>query len=468
MVVTRFPPSPTGDLHIGSVRTALYSWLYARKHQGKFILRIEDTDRERSTDQATQVILDGMAWLSLDADGGPYFQTQRFPRYKEVIEQLLQQGRAYRCTCSKERLDKLRCDQQQQKVKPRYDGHCRELDSIDPTAPHVIRFKNPLDGEVVIDDCVLGEVVIHNRELDDLIIARTDGTPTYNLTVVVDDWDMGITHVIRGNDHLNNTPRQINLLKALDAKIPAYAHIPMILGEDGKRLSKRHGAVSVLQFREEGFLPEALLNYLVRLGWSSGDQEIFSMEEMINLFDIKGINKSPAAFNRDKLIWFNQHYLKNSPVDKILEELRWHYQQLEVNVESGPGLADVVVALRERVKTVREMAEKSQCFYQDQVVYDENAAKKHLKSSALEPLIWLKGQLAELMDWNEAPIHEIMTQCLDKFQIKLPKLAQPLRIAMTGNTISPSIDVTLCLVGRENTLIRLDQMIAHLQKAENQ
>ncbi len=462
MIVTRFPPSPTGYLHIGSVRTALYSWLYAKKHHGKFILRIEDTDRQRSTDEATQVILDGMKWLSLDADEGPYFQTQRFPRYKEVIQQLLQQGKAYRCCCSKERLDTLRATQQQKKIKPRYDGHCRDRQDVDPKAAHVIRFKNPLDGQVTIHDQVLGKVVIQNQELDDLILARTDGTPTYNLTVVVDDWDMGITHVIRGNDHLNNTPRQINLLEALGAEIPVYAHIPMILGEDGKRLSKRHGAVSVLQFREEGILPEALLNYLVRLGWSSGDQEIFSSAQMVTLFDISGINKSPSAFDPNKLMWFNQQYLKTSPSEHITEELQWHYQQLGVALEAGPDMTDVVQALRERVKTVREMAEKSRCFFSDTFDYDENAVKKHLKPETLERLIWIRKELAELTDWNEETIHDVVTNCLEKFEIKLPKLAQPLRIAMTGNTISPSIDVTLSLMGQENTLIRLDRMIAYL------
>ncbi|MGB5398119.1 MAG: glutamate--tRNA ligase, partial [Gammaproteobacteria bacterium] len=307
-VRTRFAPSPTGYLHIGGARTALFSWLYARKLGGTFVLRIEDTDRERSTQASVDVILQGMEWLGLDHDEGPFYQTQRFERYREVIDQLIESGHAYHCDCSRERLDKLREQQMADKQKPRYDGCCRERE-LAPNDRTVVRFKNPLDGDVIIDDKVKGRVVINNRELDDLVIARPDGTPTYNFTVVVDDWDMNISHVIRGDDHLNNTPRQINILNALGAKLPVYAHVPMILGADGKRLSKRHGAVSVLQYRDEGYLPEALMNYLVRLGWSHGDQEIFSRAEMIEFFDISNVNSAASTFNPDKLIWLNQQYI---------------------------------------------------------------------------------------------------------------------------------------------------------------
>ncbi|MBY0544953.1 MAG: glutamate--tRNA ligase, partial [Gammaproteobacteria bacterium] len=308
-VRTRFAPSPTGYLHVGGARTALYCWLYAKRHGGQFILRVEDTDLERSTPEAVQAILDGMAWLGLNADEGPFYQTQRFDRYAQVIQEMLAAGTAYRCTCSRERLDALREQQTLDKEKPRYDGLCRDKQLPADTEPFVIRFKNPLEGEVLIDDQVLGPVVFNNKELDDLIIARSDGTPTYNFTVVVDDKDMAITHVIRGNDHLNNTPRQINMLKAIGATPPLYAHLPMILGDDGKKLSKRHGAVSVMQYRDDGYLPEALLNYLVRLGWAHGDQEIFTLDEMVQHFDIRDVNKAASAFNTEKLRWLNHHYL---------------------------------------------------------------------------------------------------------------------------------------------------------------
>jgi len=320
MTVTRFPPSPTGY----GARTALYSWLHARQHGGKFVLRIEDTDLERSTQASVQAIFDGMAWLNLDYDEGPYYQTQRFDRYKDVIDELLQKGRAYHCDCSKQRLDEMRETQKASGLKPKYDGRCRDL-GLAAADNTVVRFKNPLDGEVVIQDLVKGAIVIANQELDDLIIARPDGVPTYNLTVVVDDMDMGITHVVRGDDHINNTPRQINILEALGAEPPHYAHVPMILGEDGARLSKRHGAVSVMQYRDEGFLPEALLNYLVRLGWSHGDQELFTMQELLELFKIEDVNRSPSAFNPEKLLWVNQEKIKALSAAELLEKSQWHF-----------------------------------------------------------------------------------------------------------------------------------------------
>ncbi len=317
VVRTRFAPSPTGFLHVGGVRTALFSWLYAKHHQGQFILRVEDTDRERSTESSVQAILDGMDWLGLHPDEGPFYQTQRYQRYQEVIQQLLEQGDAYKCYCSKERLESLRQDQMEHKQKPRYDGKCRNLEMSESESDYVIRFKNPLEGLVSFQDQVYGEIEIRNQELDDFIIQRTDKHPTYNFAVVVDDWDMQISHIIRGDDHINNTPRQINLFKALKAPIPTFAHLPMILGEDGKRLSKRHGAVGVLQFKEEGILPHALLNYLVRLGWAHGDQEIFSLDEMVQLFSFKNVSRGASSFNYEKLYWLNQHYQKCDPASDV-------------------------------------------------------------------------------------------------------------------------------------------------------
>lgn len=452
-VRTRFAPSPTGYLHIGSVRTALYSWLYARKHQGQFILRIEDTDLERSTPESVQAILDGMKWLHLDYDEGPFYQTQHFDRYKEVLLQLLANGHAYRCYCSKERLEKLREEQFARKEKPRYDGHCRDLQPTTTDQPFVIRFRNPQTGEVRIDDQVHGMVVFKNSELDDLVIARTDGTPTYNFTVVVDDWDMQITHVIRGDDHLNNTPRQINMLKALGATPPVYAHIPMILGADGKRLSKRHGAVSVLQYQDEGYLPDALLNYLVRLGWSHGDQEIFSLAEMTALFDIVELNKSPAAFNPEKLLWLNQHYLKTSDPEYVAKHLLWQMERLKIDTAHGPALTELVLAQRERSKTLLEMAEKSRFFY-----YDVVPAEK-IPAEVLPAFKQLYEQLQKISDWIETTIHEAITATANTFELKMGKLAQPLRIAVTGGTVSPPIDTTLRLLGKERVLQRLDREI---------
>jgi len=457
-VRTRFAPSPTGYLHIGGARTALFSWLYAKKMGGDFILRIEDTDRERSTQEAVDAITDGMEWLGLEHDEGPYYQTQRYGRYKEVIQQLLAQGDAYYCNCSRERLDKMREEQMANKQKPKYDGCCRDkgLPAADNT---VIRFKNPLDGEVVINDHVRGKVVISNQQLDDLIIERSDGNPTYNLTVVVDDWDMQISHVIRGDDHLNNTPRQINILKALDAHIPEYAHIPMINGPDGKKLSKRHGAVSVMQYHEEGYLFEAVLNYLVRLGWSHGDQEIFSLDEMIEKFDIKDINKSSSSLNIEKLQWLNQQYMiKLDPV-YVAEQLAFYMLEHGIDIKTGPKLTDVVEQLRERSKTLVDMMESSRFFYQDFEEYDAKAAKKQFKQDAGPILQELKQQFESLDDWCATAIHQIVENTVEKLQVGFGKVGQPLRLAVTGTGNSPSIDITLELLGKEKTIARLNQAI---------
>ncbi len=461
---TRFAPSPTGYLHIGGARTALFSWLYARKHGGVFVLRIEDTDLERSSVESVNAILEGMTWLGLTYDEGPFYQTKRFDRYREVINHLLKEGHAYRCYCSKARLEQLREKQMANKEKPRYDGCCRNLDNQSEDQPHVIRFKNPLEGSVLIDDQIRGQVVFQNNELDDLIIARTDGSPTYNFTVVVDDMDMEITHVIRGDDHLNNTPRQINILKALGATPPIYAHVPMILGDDGKRLSKRHGAVGVMQYHEEGYLPEALLNYLVRLGWSHGDQEIFSIDEMYQLFDIADVNNSAAAFNTSKLLWLNHHYIKESDPVHIAQQLSFHMGKLGIDPSKGPNLADVVVALRERAKTLVELAENSRYFYCDVTKYDDKAAKKHLVATAKPVLAALRDELGKLTNWDAEAIHQVVKNVGEALDVKMGKVAQPLRIAVTGGVVSPSIDITVKLIGREKTLKRLDNAIAYLSE----
>jgi glutamyl-tRNA synthetase len=454
MIRTRFAPSPTGYLHIGGARTALYCWLFAQKQQGTFILRIEDTDLERSTPESVQAILEGMQWLQLDYQEGPFYQTQRFDRYKTVLELLLQTDKAYRCYCSKERLEELRENQLANKEKPRYDGRCRDLKTI-IDQPFVIRFRNPQTGTVHFVDQVRGLVSFENNELDDLILARTDGTPTYNFTVVVDDWDMKITHVIRGDDHINNTPRQINILQALGAEPPIYAHVPMILGSDGKRLSKRHGAVSVMQYRDEGFLPDALLNYLVRLGWSHGDQEIFSRQEMITHFNLAAINRAPAAFNLEKLLWLNQHYLKTADPTDIAVHLAWHLEKAGISIQQGPALTELIVAQAERCKTLVEMAEKSRFFYEDFVNYDESAAKKNLTAETTVGLKTLQEALQILADWNKEAIHQIIQKTAETCGVGMGKIAQPLRVAVTGNTISPPIDITLALLGKEKTLQRL-------------
>src|SRR5271169_1583543 len=408
-VRTRFAPSPTGFLHIGGLRTALFCWLYARHHAGEFILRIEDTDLERSTALAIQQILDGLEWAGLVHDEGPFYQTKRFERYKEVIEEMLMSGSAYRCYCSKEELEKMRAEQTARGEKPRYDGRWRErTDSLPDVAP-VVRFKNPLVGEVVVDDVVHGRVVFQNTELDDLIIARSDGTPTYNFCVVVDDMDMQITHVIRGDDHLNNTPRQMNMLLALGQKPPVYAHLPMILGADGAKLSKRHGAVSVLQYRDEGFLPEALLNYLARLGWSHGDQEIFTVEEMIRLFDIRDVNKSASAFNAEKLSWLNQQHMMRGTATRIVPLLRWHLDREGIQAADEAQLEQIVVSQRERAKTVREMALNSVFFFRAPTSYDEKAVRKHVTADVLVLQGEAANELSQLENWSGPIIHDLIS-----------------------------------------------------------
>jgi glutamyl-tRNA synthetase len=468
IVKTRFAPSPTGYLHVGGARTALFSWLYARKHGGKFVLRIEDTDLQRSTAESINAILEGITWLGLEYDEGPFYQTRRFDRYNTVIQELLDRGLAYRCNCSRERLDKLREQQMQRKLKPRYDGHCRER-HVAFEEPHVIRFRNPTEGSVVVDDLVRGRIIFRNEELDDLVIRRSDGSPTYNMTVVVDDLDMGITHVIRGDDHINNTPRQVNILAALDERPPQYGHVPMILGDDGSRLSKRHGAVSVMEYRKQGILPEALLNYLVRLGWSHGDQEVFSVNEMIELFDIADVNKAPSVFNTDKLLWLNQHYIKHDDPARIARLLSPHMGDLGVDPSQDPPLVDVVAAQQERARTLTEMAEISVFFYEDFAEYDEKSASKHLRPVAREPLEKVRAAIADLDSWQADMLHKAVADVAQSLGLAMGKVAQPLRVAVVGRAASPGIDITLYLVGREACLRRIDKALEYIRQraAEN-
>jgi glutamyl-tRNA synthetase len=458
MTVTRFPPSPTGDLHIGGARTALYSWLHARQNNGKFVLRIEDTDLERSTQESVQAILDGMQWLGLDYDEGPYYQTHRFDRYKEVIDELMGRGSAYHCECSRERLDQVRADQKAKGLKPKYDGKCREL-GLAKTAASVVRFKNPLQGDVVIRDLVKGNIVIANQELDDLVIARPDGVPTYNLTVVVDDMDMGISHVIRGDDHINNTPRQINILEALGAQLPLYAHVPMILGEDGARMSKRHGAVGVMQYRDDGFLPEALLNYLVRLGWSHGDQELFSLQDLLELFNIEDVSRSPSTFNPEKLLWVNQEKIKSMSARELLQKSAWHFEEAGIDVSTCEHREEVVSLIKERCKTLLDVVEQTRCFFSEIDAYDPAAIKKWIKPTSPEIMETLLAQLEVLDQWTPEAIHSVVQFVVDRHEVGFAKVAQPVRIAVTGGTMSPSIDQTLALLGRELSILRLQKAI---------
>lgn len=463
-VRTRFAPSPTGFLHVGGARTALFCWLFARHYGGVFILRIEDTDRERSTQESVDAILDGMQWLALDYDEGPFYQTQRFDRYAEYVQRLLDEQKAYHCYCTPDELDAMRAEQRAKGLKPRYDGRCRSRTGPPPAGIEpVVRFKNPVGGSVAIDDLIKGRIVISNDELDDLIIARPDGTPTYNFTVVIDDLEMEITHVIRGDDHVNNTPRQINIFKALGATPPQYAHVPMILGPDGQRLSKRHGAVGVMQFREDGYLPEALINYLVRLGWSHGDQEIFSRRELCELFDLCDVNRAASVFDTDKLNWLNQHYIKSADTALLTGLLEEQLVARGVDIADGPNLAVLVDIQRDRAKTLVEMADKSLFAFGELQEYSEKAAQKHLNPAAADGLRAVRERLAGLDSWQSEAINEVVVSSAETVGIKLGKLAQPLRVAVTGSDMSPSIDATLLLVGRDRSLARIDAALAYIE-----
>jgi len=458
MVRTRFAPSPTGYLHIGGARTALFSWAFARHHGGQFILRIEDTDIARSTPEAVQAILDGMAWLELNHDEGPFYQTKRLYRYKEVIEQMLANGQAYHCYCSSEELDAMREAQRARGEKPRYDGTWRpEPGKTLPTPPSgidpVVRFRNPTEGSVMWKDLVKGVIEFSNTELDDLIIARADGTPTYNFCVVIDDWDMQISHVIRGDDHVNNTPRQINILRALGATVPQYAHLSMILGDDGTKLSKRHGAVSVMQYADDGYLPEAVINYLARLGWSHGDAELFSREQFVEWFDLDHITPSAAQFNTEKLCWVNQHYIKAADNARLAELVRPFLLRNEANPDDGPDLAAVCALVKERARTIEELADVATLFYRTLHPTPELLAQ-HVTPDVLPALADLIARL-ESATWERSAISAAMKETLAAHGLKMPKLAMPVRVLVTGEAQTPAIDATLELIGRDKVLTRL-------------
>ncbi len=461
IVRTRFAPSPTGFLHLGGARTALYSWAYARHHKGKFILRIEDTDLERSTPEAVQAILDGMKWLNLAHDEGPFYQMKRMDRYREVIRQMLKDGTAYYCYCTPEELNAMRERQKAAGENPRYDRTWRpESGKTLPPVPQnvdpVVRFRNPIEGEVTWIDQVKGKITISNSQLDDLIIARSDGTPTYNFCVVVDDWDMGITHVIRGDDHVNNTPRQINILKALNAPVPEYAHLPMILGDDGEKLSKRHGAVSVMEYPVAGYLPEAMLNYLARLGWSHGNDEIFSMEQFCEWFDFDHLSSSAAQFNTEKLNWLNSHYIREADNARLEALVRPQLEKMGVKLEKGPALQDVVALIKDRVNTLNELANETLMFYiePDPVPellnqYLTDAARAVLKEYATN---------IETVEWKRESLSIMMKGLLKQHKMKMPQVAMPLRLLLTGQLHTPSIDAVVCLFGRETVLSRLKNL----------
>ncbi|SJL82276.1 glutamate--tRNA ligase [Vibrio palustris] len=471
-VKTRFAPSPTGYLHVGGARTALYSWLYAKNQGGEFVLRIEDTDVERSTQEAVDAILEGMTWMGLDWDEGPYYQTHRYERYNEAVEQLLADGKAYKCYASKELLDEIRAEQEANKEMARYDANHPKIKAVNDAAkdgdPCVVRFRNPKEGSVIFDDQIRGRIEISNSQLDDLIIRRTDGSPTYNFCVVVDDWDMGITHVIRGEDHINNTPRQINIYEALGASVPTFAHCAMILGDDGAKLSKRHGAVSVMQYRDQGYLPEALMNYLVRLGWGHGDQEIFTPEEMVKFFDLHDISKSASAFNTEKLQWLNNHYIKTLDADYVAKHLEWHFSDQGINKETGPALADVVRLVGERTNTLVELAQQSRYFYEDFSEFDEKAAKKHLRGVAKAPLELALSKIEALSssDWTTENLHQVIEAVCTELEVGMGKVGMPLRVAATGAGQSPSVDAVMQLIGKERMIQRIKLALDYIAKRE--
>ncbi len=452
-VRTRFAPSPTGMLHIGGARTALFSWLYARHHGGKFLLRIEDTDRERSTEEAVQVILDGLSWLGLDWDEEPVFQSQRQAEHVLAAEQLIEEGHAYRCYCTKEELDAMREAQRRAGRKPMYDGRCRHRSDRPENRPYVVRFRSPDVGQTVVHDLVLGDVVFDNAELDDLILLRSDGTPTYNLAVVADDAAMGITHVVRGADHLNNTPRQIQLYQALGLEVPQFAHIPLILGPDGAKMSKRHGAVAVTQYREAGYLAEALVNYLARLGWSHGDQEVFSRDELIELFDLAQVGKTSARFDQGKLDWLNGHYIRQASPARLARELK---RFLAVDTASGPDLEAVAASLQERSRTLREMADQARFFYVRPEEYDAKAVRKHIRPETWPLVDAFVERIRALETFDAASVHAALVEVCEQHGAKLGKLAQPVRILVSGRAVSPPIDQTLALLGREEALARIE------------
>ncbi|MEZ8060742.1 glutamate--tRNA ligase [Vibrio splendidus] len=470
-VKTRFAPSPTGYLHVGGARTALYSWLFAKNQGGEFVLRIEDTDLERNSQEAVDAILEGMQWMGMEWDEGPYYQSKRFDRYNEMVDKLLAEDKAFKCYASKELLDEIRAVQEENKEMARYDANHPKIVAANEAAKEgdacVIRFRNPKEGSVVFDDQIRGRIEIANSQLDDLIIRRTDGAPTYNFVVVVDDWDMGITHVVRGEDHINNTPRQINIYEALGAPVPTFAHCAMILGDDGAKLSKRHGAVSVMQYRDEGYLPNALNNYLVRLGWSHGDQEIFSQEEMIEFFSLKAISKSASAFNTEKLLWLNNHYIKTSEPEYVAKYLQWHLDAQKIDTTNGPAITEVIKLVGERCNTLIELAEQSRYFYEDFSEFEAGAAKKHLRGVAKGPLELALAKVEALEDFTTANIKDgVIAAVCEELEIGMGKIGMPLRVAVTGGGQSPSVDAVMELVGKERVIARIKMALEFIAERE--
>ena len=462
-VITRFAPSPTGYLHVGGARTALFNWLFSRHHGGSFILRIEDTDQLRSTDDSTRAILDAMRWLGLVWDDGPYFQAQRVEIHRQMVEKLVEAGKAYHCTCTPEVLEDKRKSALAEGRKPKYDGTCRDK-RLSRSPGSVVRFRAPEGGMTILDDLIKGMISFNNEELDDLVIERSDGFPTYNFAVVVDDAQMGITHVIRGDDHVNNTPRQILLYEALEYEVPRFSHVPMILGADKARLSKRHGATSVMDYKEMGYLPEALVNYLVRLGWSHGDQEIFSMDELVALFDLDAVGKSAAIFNPEKLLWLNQHYIKTCPEDRLIEQMMPFWQERGLDTGDPAFLRQILADLRPRAKTLLELAEASVFYFQDDVIYDETAAAQFLKPEFAGPLGAVVEGLAGLEDYSKKGIEEFLRRIAEERAIKLKHIAQPLRVALTGKTVSPGIDEVMVTLGKNRVIERLRKAMAYIER----
>ena len=464
-IITRFPPSPTGYLHVGGARTAIFNWLYARNMKGKFVLRIEDTDAERSSQASVDAIFDALDWLGIDYDEGPYFQTQRFEIYREYIQKLIDSGHAYYCTCTPEQIDAMRQKAMATGAKPRYDGTCREK-GLGKSEKAVVRFKAPLTGTTVVEDVIKGNIVFQNDELDDFVICRSDGTPTYNFVVVVDDITMNINTIIRGDDHVMNTPKQIQLYRALGSPLPAFGHVPMVLGNDRARLSKRHGAMSVTAYRDMGFLPEALINYLVRLGWSHGDQEFFTRNELIEVFDLKNIGRSAGVFDLDKLMALNaEHIMAASPQD-LVAPLTPFLEKAGIAVEAGDYILQVIETLQPRSKTLAEMAEAALFYYLGDIIYDEKAAQKFLKPEALEPLKLLADKLEALESYAHSDLEDVFKAVMDQTGLKLGKIAQPVRVALTGRTASPGIFEIIAILGKERVIPRLGKAMRFIENKE--
>jgi len=459
---TRFAPSPTGYLHIGGARTALFSWLYARHNNGEFVLRIEDTDQERSTDESTRAILDAMSWLGLNWDEGPYFQAERVNLHRQMVQKLLDEGKAYYCTCTAEELEEKRKRALAEGRKPKYDGTCRAR-KLGKTAGSVVRFRGTESGVTIVEDLIKGNISFNNEELDDLIIERGDGYPTYNFAVVVDDALMNITHVIRGDDHVNNTPRQILLYQALGFAVPKFAHVPMILGADKARLSKRHGATSVMAYKEMGYLPESLVNYLVRLGWAAGDQEIFTLPELVNLFTLEAVGKSPAVFNPEKLLWLNAHYIKKANTDRLFDEMKTMWPDGAKNAEKN-FTKKVIADLQPRSKTLLEIAAAADFYFADSISFDNEAGQKFLTSDIAGYLQAIAADLPSVSDFSKAGIENYLKAFIEKQNIKFKAIAQPLRVALTGKTVSPGIDEVMVTLGKERVIKRINAALAYVAR----